>query len=165
MPVNYPQKAIDHFSRGFGAHMANWKLFRRKPNLVLMNIDTPSVKVSIDLSFDEAKRLSDALLEAIAIKDDDMVQAKMTRTEFVRQYAKRSGGLYDGFANLGIIEIDLNRTLIALPCGCAQEECEGWAMLGPNEILSHLMFNTPEPLRNAYRAAIDAAETFKETKS
>jgi hypothetical protein len=81
--------------------------------------------------------------------------AAMTRTEFVRDYARQSG-LSDRFASLGIIYTD-GGALLAMPCGCGDAECQGWLMVSADCALSHLEMGTPEPLRDAYRAAMAAA--------
>jgi hypothetical protein len=79
----------------------------------------------------------------------------MTRAEFVRAYAKRSS-LDDGYALLGQIRI-AGHVMVALPCACGNEGCEGWAMLGANEILDHLRRDAPEPLGESYRLAVVAS--------
>ena len=76
----------------------------------------------------------------------------MTRTEFVKGYAKRSG-LSDEWAILGFIEI-AGHKLIALPCGCPEEGCDGWAMIGAEHVSHHLAFNAPDKLRAAYRECL-----------
>lgn len=76
----------------------------------------------------------------------------MTRTEFIKSYAERSG-LSDEWAILGYIQTG-NRIQLAMPCACGENGCEGWAMIGPDSISHHLAFNAPEALRLAYRKAI-----------
>lgn len=80
----------------------------------------------------------------------------MTRQEFVRAYAERSGIKAD-FAVLGILDVG-GRTLIALPCGCGDDMCEGWAMLSAESALGHLSLYTPEALRTAYNDATGGAD-------
>lgn len=75
----------------------------------------------------------------------------MTRAEFVRDYAQRSG-LPDKWARLGFVEAG-SRVYVALPCACGEEMCEGWAMLSNEHVLHHLQFNAPPALRNAYNEA------------
>src|SRR5690606_6463421 len=79
-------------------------------------------------------------------------EVNMTRTEFVRAYAARSG-LDDEWAVLGFIKVG-ESTKIAMPCACGEEGCEGWAMIGAEHISHHLAFNAPDKLRLAYREAI-----------
>jgi hypothetical protein len=76
----------------------------------------------------------------------------MTRTEFIRSYAKRSG-LSGEWSDIGLIEIG-GKTQFALPCACGEDICEGWAMVTPDSALHHLFFCTPEPLRQAYAAIV-----------
>lgn len=76
----------------------------------------------------------------------------MTRTEFVRAYAHRSE-LSDKWAPLGYIDV-AGKVLIALPCACDQEGCEGWAMLSAESVDHHLRFYAPEPLRTAYHRSV-----------
>lgn len=76
----------------------------------------------------------------------------MTRTEFIRAYADRSG-LSSECAAIGIIEIGRD-VMLALPCACEDEGCEGWAMVTASTILSHLELYAPDKLRVAYREAI-----------
>ena len=76
----------------------------------------------------------------------------MTRSEFVASYAKRSG-LSDQWAALGVIDVD-GKTMFALPCGCEDETCEGWAMVTANSALDHLFFSSPVALRHAYRDTV-----------
>lgn len=77
----------------------------------------------------------------------------MTREEFVKAYAERSGrsGLW---ALLGFIETE-GRYKIAMPCACDSEDCPGWAMVTPESIDDHLRLDAPEPLRTAYREAVE----------
>ena len=76
----------------------------------------------------------------------------MTRGDFIRAYAERSG-LDARWATLGYIDCD-GRTLIAMPCGCGDETCEGWVMLSGESISNHLSMHAPEKLRDAYRDAL-----------
>ena len=78
----------------------------------------------------------------------------MTRTEFIKGYAARSD-LSDKWAALGFIQIG-DRVTIALPCACGEDRCEGWAMVGGENVLHHLQFNAPERLRMAYMEAVGA---------
>ena len=80
----------------------------------------------------------------------------MNRTDFIRSYAARSN-LSDEWAVLGFIEVG-DRYLIALPCGCADETCEGWAMLPPSGVLDHFQMYAPEKLREAYNEAVREAD-------
>jgi len=75
---------------------------------------------------------------------------KLSRAEFVRAYAARSG-LSDKYAVLGILDV-AGTVLVALPCACDDEGCEGWAMLGASNVNSHLELYAPEPIRSAFRA-------------
>lgn len=80
----------------------------------------------------------------------------MTRTEFVRGYAERSN-LSAEWAQLGVIDVG-GRVIFALPCGCLDEGCPGWAMVTGGSVLSHLELHAPDGLRTAYREACEAAE-------
>lgn len=84
----------------------------------------------------------------------------MTRTEFVKAYADRSG-LSDKWAGLGIVDVG-GSAMAALPCGCGDETCEGWAMVTANSIIHHLEFCAPEPLRGAYHDAVRLASAHKQ---
>lgn len=75
----------------------------------------------------------------------------MTRTEFVRAYAQRSG-LSDKWAILGYVDLD-GKVLIALPCACDDKECEGWAMMSAEHVDHHLRTYAPDALAAAYSAA------------
>lgn len=75
----------------------------------------------------------------------------MTRDQFIKAYAARSG-LSDQWADLGFIEVG-GRMRLALPCACENEGCEGWAMVGPDSVISHLDLYAPEPLRSAWHKA------------
>lgn len=77
----------------------------------------------------------------------------MTRADFVRAYAARNGKSAE-WADIGLVDVG-GKTLFALPCGCPDPACEGWAMCSPDSALHHLFFCTPEPLRIAYMAAVD----------
>jgi hypothetical protein len=79
----------------------------------------------------------------------------MTRAEFIRQYAKRSG-LSVEWAERGIFECG-SRTLVALPCACGAEGCAGWAMLPSDGVLNQLQLCAPEKLREAYNEAVAAS--------
>lgn len=79
----------------------------------------------------------------------------MTRTEFIKAYAERSK-LSSDYALLGFLEIG-EKTMIALPCGCAEEGCEGWAMLGVEHIDHHLQFYAPDKMAEVYRDTIKAS--------
>jgi len=81
----------------------------------------------------------------------------MTRAEFVRAYAARSKASPE-FAEIGIIDFGL-RTMVALPCDCGEDGCEGWAMVSPSSLLDHLFFRAPERLREAYRDAVAEKDT------
>jgi hypothetical protein len=72
----------------------------------------------------------------------------VSRTEFVRRYANRSN-LPDEWAELGLIEF-AGHKLIALPCGCGEEGCEGWAMVSAEGVLHHLFFCAPDAMRDPY---------------
>jgi hypothetical protein len=54
---------------------------------------------------------------------------KITRTEFVRAYASRSG-LEIKWAELGFIQMG-EKYRLAMPCMCDDESCKGWQMVGP----------------------------------
>lgn len=75
----------------------------------------------------------------------------MTRSEFVRAYAARSG-LSDKWAGLGFIETN-GHYQIAMPCACSDDCCEGWGMVGPDSVSSHLELYAPPALRDAYKKA------------
>ncbi len=80
----------------------------------------------------------------------------MTREEFVKGYAERSG-LSSEWASLGQIDVG-GRTMIALPCGnCGDDECGGWAMVGAGSVLDHLFLYAPDDLMSAYREAVRQA--------
>ena len=72
----------------------------------------------------------------------------MKRADFVRSYANRSK-LSGEWADLGLIDVG-GRVLVALPCECGDEACEGWAMVSGGSVLSHLELYAPEKLRDAY---------------
>lgn len=76
----------------------------------------------------------------------------MKRADFVRLYAERSG-LSPQWADIGLIDCG-GKTLCALPCGCEEVGCEGWAMLGADSMHDHLFFHAPTALREAYQAAV-----------
>lgn len=76
----------------------------------------------------------------------------MTREEFIKAYAERSG-LSAKYASIGIMDIG-DQTQVALPCACGDEMCEGWAMVGASGVPSHLNLYAPEPLRSAWLDAI-----------
>lgn len=76
----------------------------------------------------------------------------MTRTEFIQAYAARSN-LSSEWAGLGFIEISGSARTV-LPCACGDEKCEGWAVVAPDSIDSHLLLYAPEALQEAYRAAV-----------
>lgn len=76
----------------------------------------------------------------------------MTREEFIKAYAARSN-LSDEWAVLGFIQIG-DMYQLAMPCGCGDESCEGWGMVGPSNIDSHLRMYAPDELRSAYLKAI-----------
>ena len=81
----------------------------------------------------------------------------ITRTEFIKRYAADSGRPEGAkYARLGIFEVD-DVCLMALPCGCDGEQCEGWMMASAHTVLSHLFFGTPGKLRDAYREAVKQA--------
>lgn len=77
---------------------------------------------------------------------------RISRKEFVSGYARRSV-LNEMWASSGFVCVD-GDVLIALPCGCGEEDCQGWAMVSGSEVLRHLDLNAPEPLRTAYRNAV-----------
>lgn len=81
----------------------------------------------------------------------------MTRAEFIRAYAKRSKLAEPRYADIGRLDLD-GCTMIALPCGCGEERCDGWAMLMVGSVLHHLFFHLPEPARRAYQEALHNAE-------
>ena len=76
----------------------------------------------------------------------------MTRTEFIEKAALKCG-VEAPFANLGFFQIG-DHYRIVMPCACGDEICEGWAMVGPDSVDSHLMLQAPEPLRKAYCDAV-----------
>lgn len=77
----------------------------------------------------------------------------MTRTEFIEAYAKRSEVAPEG-ASLGFLRVpgeSINNSLIAMPCACDSEKCEGWGMISSMMQLDHHMrFHAPEELSKAY---------------
>lgn len=85
----------------------------------------------------------------------------MTRQEFIEAYASRSGlgteqaalGPIDGVLEVG------EHCLIALPCSCGEDDCEGWAMVRPSAVPSHLELYAPEPIRSAFIALCTGGET------
>jgi hypothetical protein len=79
----------------------------------------------------------------------------MTRAEFIKAYAKRSGVNHHPYALLGFLDCG-GRVLIALPCACGDEGCEGWAMMSAEHVDHHLQFRAPEPLRSAYLETMEA---------
>ena len=78
----------------------------------------------------------------------------MTRTRFIIGYAARSS-ISHKWADLGFIEFGDHRVLVALPCGCGNDKCQGWAMVSPANIPDHLEMYTPEPLRSAYLETVN----------
>ncbi len=64
---------------------------------------------------------------------------KMTQDEFERVFAERSKMTLEEY----------RAHWIGLPCGCADESCEGWASVrrGPDAINEHLDFYAPDPPR------------------
>lgn len=76
----------------------------------------------------------------------------MTRAEFIKAYAERSELPPEAtkFAGLGLLSPSRDTRMIALPCGCGDEGCEGWAMVGIEGVIHHLAFDAPEELRDAY---------------
>jgi hypothetical protein len=81
----------------------------------------------------------------------------MKRADFVRAYANRSG-LSDNWAFIGCVDAEKGWVLVALPCACGDETCEGWAMLSAEHVTHHLQFNAPEALREAYMKSVDDEE-------
>ena len=79
----------------------------------------------------------------------------MTRTQFIRAYAERSG-LSHKWAELGFIEVG-DRKVLALPCGCEDESCDGWAMVTAEGVLDHLFLYAPDELMAAYRRSVEKA--------
>jgi hypothetical protein len=80
---------------------------------------------------------------------------KMTREEFVRKYAAHSGLTErTHYALMGILDCGGGYVKVALPCGCGEPGCEGWAMVSAEGVIPHLEFAAPEPLRSAYRFAV-----------
>ena len=82
----------------------------------------------------------------------------MTRAEFISAYAERSQ-LSDRWKVLGFIDVD-GRTLLAMPCACGDEGCEGWAMVSAERVSDHLSRSAPEKLRTAYREALGESFIF-----
>lgn len=82
----------------------------------------------------------------------------MTREEFVRGYALRNG-LDASWSRLGFIDLGHGRVHVALPCGCGENDCVGWAMVSAEGVLGHLELYAPEPLRTAYCDAIAMDQT------
>src|SRR6266404_5500608 len=82
-------------------------------------------------------------------------EVPVTREDFVREYARRSG-VSDQYVRIGIIDVR-GVTMIALPCGCGEPECMGWAMVFGDGILDHLQFRAPAQLRDAYEQAVSDA--------
>lgn len=79
----------------------------------------------------------------------------MTREDFINAYATRSG-LTSKAAGIGLLSSgDRDGRMIALPCACGGEDCEGWAMVGIEQVLHHLFFDAPEDMVSAYRAALN----------
>ena len=81
-------------------------------------------------------------------------EAEMTRTQFIRAWAERSGFSHE-WAELGFVEIGGSEKRFALPCGCGEKECEGWAMVSAESALDHLFFRAPDSLIDAYRGAVE----------
>ncbi len=77
---------------------------------------------------------------------------KIPRKQFVENYAQRSG-IESRFSSLGFLDCD-GETLIALPCECESALCEGWAMVSPSAVDTHLRMYAPEPLKSVYSDAI-----------
>lgn len=59
----------------------------------------------------------------------------MTKEEFVKGYCERSGVTLDW----------LIQYKVALPCGCGDEVCDGWAMVtnNPDAIKTHMELYSP----------------------
>ena len=85
----------------------------------------------------------------------EILRPIMKRTAFVKAYAERND-LNAEYAILGFAGTPEHR-LMAMPCGCRDEGCEGWVMLSGEQISHHLSKDAPEPLRSAYLAAIGHA--------
>ena len=77
-----------------------------------------------------------------------MGESRVSRTEFIEGYAKRSG-ISAEWAPLGFIEVG-GAVRIALPCGCEEEKCKGWAMVSADSVSSHLELYAPYDLRDAF---------------
>lgn len=82
-------------------------------------------------------------------------QPKISRADFVRGYAERSN-LSAEWAGLGIIDFGDRMKRFAMPCGCDDDTCEGWAMVSAESMISHLELYAPEPLAAVYRAMVKA---------
>lgn len=86
----------------------------------------------------------------------------MTRTEFIQTYAKLSGLNDHPYALLGFLDCGNGHVLVAMPCVCGMESCEGWAMLSAEHIDHHMRFNAPYPLRTAYIETVEATNLWAE---
>ena len=78
----------------------------------------------------------------------------MKRTQFIRAWAERYGFSHK-WAELGFVEIGVSDKRFALPCGCGENGCEGWAMVSAESALDHLFFRAPDSLIDAYRGAVE----------
>lgn len=78
------------------------------------------------------------------------------RTSFTRAYAERSG-LDAPEATLGLLGLGGGKR-IAMPCGCGETDCQGWAMVGIDGLDHHLRFSAPKELRSAYCDAIEGGQ-------
>jgi hypothetical protein len=61
----------------------------------------------------------------------------MTREEFVRGYMERSG-ITDYRLDGERVYEDDEYYMLALPCKCGEDECQGWAMIPPSSREWHL---------------------------
>lgn len=82
----------------------------------------------------------------------------MTREEFIRAYADRSGLPAEAaqFAAVGLLDVG-GTTQTALPCACGDYRCEGWAILSASAVVAHLELYAPNDLRRAYADAVNRA--------
>ena len=80
----------------------------------------------------------------------------ITRSEFIRAYARESGLPEPQFSAMGVLDVD-GHALLALPCACGDKTCQGWALLSAEQIITHLTFHAPDALRIAYRMAVQEA--------
>jgi hypothetical protein len=74
----------------------------------------------------------------------------MTREEFILGYCERSKiSVTPYMVHLGYVKTGI-LVLMALPCACGDDICEGWAMVNPEMLDTHMAFSAPQDLREIW---------------